>query len=93
MSAAFATYEKSGRVVVITLNRVVVLAPQVQERGELVEPDKLEQFMAVCNKWDVLATVIGTQVQRSYTVYGRIPAGQFVSPGTYANTLTVAVNF
>ena len=35
----------------------------------------------------------GTAVPRSYTVYGRIPAGQYVAPGSYGNTITVTVTY
>ncbi len=38
-----------------------ILMSESQERMmAVVEPDKLEAFLAVCAKWDVLATVIGT---------------------------------
>lgn len=29
----------------------------------------------------------------SFTTYGRIPAGQFAAPGTYADTITVTVTY
>jgi spore coat protein U-like protein len=32
-------------------------------------------------------------VQRSYTVYGRMPAGQNVAPGSYTDTITVTINY
>ena len=37
-----------------------ILMSESQERMmAVVEPDKVEQFMAICAKWDVLATVVG----------------------------------
>ncbi|HKE44672.1 MAG TPA: spore coat U domain-containing protein [Steroidobacteraceae bacterium] len=35
----------------------------------------------------------GTGTQQSYPVYGSVPAGQLVSPGTYIDTITVNVLF
>lgn len=32
-------------------------------------------------------------VQRSYSVYGRMPAGQNVAPGSYTDTITVTINY
>lgn len=32
-------------------------------------------------------------VVRSYNVYGRIPAGQNVAPGSYSDTITVTINY
>jgi len=32
-------------------------------------------------------------VVRNYTVYGRLPAGQNVPPGSYADTIVVTVNY
>lgn len=32
-------------------------------------------------------------VVRSYTVYGRMPAGQNVAPGSYGDTITVTINY
>ena len=43
-----------------TLTPAEILMSESQERMcAIVEPDKVEQFLAVCRKWDVLATVIG----------------------------------
>lgn len=37
-----------------------ILMSESQERMmAIVEPDKLDEFLAVCAKWDILATVIG----------------------------------
>ncbi|MGN6608102.1 MAG: phosphoribosylformylglycinamidine synthase subunit PurL [Jatrophihabitans sp.] len=44
-----------------TLRPEEILMSESQERMmAVVEPDKLDAFLAVCRKWDVLATVIGT---------------------------------
>jgi len=44
-----------------TLAPEEILMSESQERMmAVVEPDKLEAFLDVCRKWDVLATVIGT---------------------------------
>ncbi|MCY1531139.1 Spore Coat Protein U domain protein [compost metagenome] len=43
--------------------------------------------------YSALATVGGTVVPRNYTVYGRIPAGQYVAPGSYGSTITVTVTY
>jgi phosphoribosylformylglycinamidine synthase II len=43
-----------------TLTPAEILMSESQERMcAIVTPDKVEQFLAVCRKWDVLATVIG----------------------------------
>jgi phosphoribosylformylglycinamidine synthase len=43
-----------------TLSPAEILMSESQERMcAIVEPAKVEQFLAVCRKWDVLATVIG----------------------------------
>ncbi|MCZ2827788.1 phosphoribosylformylglycinamidine synthase subunit PurL [Modestobacter sp. VKM Ac-2986] len=43
-----------------TLTPAEILMSESQERMcAVVEPDKVEAFLAVCAKWDVLATVIG----------------------------------
>src|SRR5439155_588422 len=43
-----------------TLTPAEILMSESQERMcAIVEPGKVEQFLAVCRKWDVLATVIG----------------------------------
>jgi spore coat protein U-like protein len=41
---------------------------------------------------DVLAAGVGP-VNRVYPVYGRLPAGQSVPPGSYADSLLVTVSF
>ncbi|MBE7189656.1 phosphoribosylformylglycinamidine synthase subunit PurL, partial [Jatrophihabitans endophyticus] len=44
-----------------TLAPEEILMSESQERMmAVVEPDKLDDFLAVCARWDVLATVIGT---------------------------------
>lgn len=47
----------------------------------------------VTDSYSALASLGGTAVPRSYTVYGRIPAGQYVAPGSYGNTITVTVTY
>jgi phosphoribosylformylglycinamidine synthase len=43
-----------------TLTPAEILMSESQERMcAIVEPDKVDRFLAVCRKWDVLATVIG----------------------------------
>jgi phosphoribosylformylglycinamidine synthase II len=43
-----------------TLTPAEILMSESQERMcAIVEPDKVERFLEVCRKWDVLATVIG----------------------------------
>jgi phosphoribosylformylglycinamidine synthase II len=43
-----------------TLSPEEILMSESQERMmAIVEPDNVEAFMAICSKWDVLATVIG----------------------------------
>jgi phosphoribosylformylglycinamidine synthase len=43
-----------------TLSPEEILMSESQERMmAIVEPDHVEAFMAICHKWDVLATVIG----------------------------------
>ncbi|MGL4832319.1 MAG: phosphoribosylformylglycinamidine synthase subunit PurL, partial [Propionibacteriaceae bacterium] len=43
-----------------TLSPEEILMSESQERMmAIVEPAKVEQFMAICAKWDVLATVVG----------------------------------
>ena len=48
---------------------------------------------SVSDSISVLAAVIGVSVSRNHTVYGRIPAGQYVAPGAYANAIVVTVNY
>jgi len=45
------------------------------------------------DSYDALASLGGTSVSRNYTVYGRIPVGQYVPPGSYSNTITVTVTY
>jgi spore coat protein U-like protein len=47
----------------------------------------------VTDSYSALASLGGTTVPRSYTVYGRIPIGQYVAPGGYSNTITVTVTY
>ena len=48
----------------------------------------------VSDSMTALAVVLGATLSRPYTVYGRIPAGQFVSPGSnYTDTVTVTVSY
>ncbi|RZI78097.1 MAG: SCPU domain-containing protein [Variovorax sp.] len=47
----------------------------------------------VSDSISVLAAVLGVSVTRNYTVYGRIPAGQYVAPGSYSNTIVVTVTY
>jgi phosphoribosylformylglycinamidine synthase len=43
-----------------TLSPEEILMSESQERMmAIVEPDRVDAFMAICRKWDVLATVIG----------------------------------
>ena len=43
------------------------------------------------DSYSLLASVGGTSRTRSFTVYGLIPAGQYVAAGSYSNTITVSV--
>jgi spore coat protein U-like protein len=36
---------------------------------------------------------VGTAAPQTYTVYGRVAAGQFIAPGGYSDTITVTVTF
>ncbi|MET3493381.1 spore coat protein U domain-containing protein [Variovorax boronicumulans] len=45
----------------------------------------------VTDSYSALASLGGNSTTRNYTVYGRIPAGQYVAPGSYGNTITVTV--
>lgn len=47
----------------------------------------------VSDSYSALASIGGTVVPRNYTVYGRIPAGQYVAPGSYGSTITVTVTY
>src|SRR5207244_7263685 len=43
-----------------TLSPEEILMSESQERMcAIVEPDKVDRFLAICEKWDVIATVIG----------------------------------
>lgn len=48
---------------------------------------------SVADNYNITASVLGTTVTRNYTVYGRIPAGQYVAPGPYTSTITVTVTY
>ena len=43
------------------------------------------------DSFQLLASVGGTSQTRPYTVYGLLPAGQYIAPGGYSNTITVSV--
>lgn len=43
------------------------------------------------DSYSLLASVGGTSRTMSYTVYGLIPAGQYVAAGLYTNTIVVSV--
>ncbi len=45
------------------------------------------------DSFSLLASVGGTSLTRSYTVYGRIPAAQYVTAGSYSNTNTATVTY
>ncbi|MDH6166442.1 spore coat protein U-like protein [Variovorax boronicumulans] len=45
------------------------------------------------DSYDALASLGGTSVTNNYTVYGRIPVGQYVVPGAYSNIITVTVTY
>ncbi|BEP70773.1 MULTISPECIES: spore coat U domain-containing protein [unclassified Variovorax] len=47
----------------------------------------------VSDSYNITASVLGTTVSRDYTVYGRIPPGQYVAPGPYSSTITVTVTY
>src|SRR6476469_2875444 len=43
-----------------TLSPEEILMSESQERMcAIVEPEKVDRFLAICEKWDVIATVIG----------------------------------
>lgn len=48
---------------------------------------------SVSDGYGAIAAIGGTVVRRNYTVYGRIPAGQYVAPGSYGSTITVTVTY
>ncbi|MEV6008289.1 phosphoribosylformylglycinamidine synthase subunit PurL [Streptomyces sp. NPDC051976] len=49
-----------------TLSPEEILMSESQERMcAIVEPDKVERFLAICEKWDVIATVIGEVTEGS----------------------------
>jgi len=48
---------------------------------------------SVSDSYSALSSLGGTAVSRNYTVYGRIPVGQYVAPGSYGNTITVTVTY
>lgn len=48
----------------------------------------------VTDSMGAIATVLGTRINKNYTVYGRAAAGQYVSPGSnYSDTIVVTVNY
>lgn len=55
--------------------------------------DVLWGVNSVNDSRQALAVLLGTSWSTSYTVYGRIPARQYVSVGNYADTVTVTVNY
>lgn len=55
--------------------------------------DQVWGIDSVNDSISVLATVLGSSVSRSYTVYGRIPQHQYVSVGAYADTIIVTVTY
>ncbi|PIF74773.1 spore coat protein U-like protein [Variovorax sp. 54] len=48
----------------------------------------------VTDSYGVTLSLLGTaSVTKNYTVYGRIPPGQYVAPGPYSSTITVTVTY
>jgi spore coat protein U-like protein len=43
------------------------------------------------DSYSAVAAALGASATRTYTVYGLIPAGQYVAAGAYSNTITVSV--
>lgn len=43
------------------------------------------------DSYSLIASVGGVSATRTYTVYGLIPAGQYVAAGSYSDTITVSV--
>lgn len=43
--------------------------------------------------WDSTSPLTFTGATASFTVYGELPAGQSVAPGSYSDTLTATVNY
>lgn len=48
---------------------------------------------SVSDSYSALATLGGVTTLRPHTVYGRIPAAQYVAPGAYSSTITVTVTY
>ncbi len=48
---------------------------------------------SITDNYNITASIGGTTVSRPYTVYGRIPIGQYVAPGSYSDTITVTVTY
>lgn len=48
---------------------------------------------SVSDSYSAVAAIGGTTTPRPHTVYGRIPAGQYVAPGPYSSTITVTVTY
>jgi spore coat protein U-like protein len=44
-------------------------------------------------KSDTLVLLPSVQQQHSYTIYGKIPANQYVAPGSYTDTITVTLTY
>jgi spore coat protein U-like protein len=38
-------------------------------------------------------SMTGSGVAQTLTVYGQVPAGQFVTPGSYSDTITVTLTY
>ena len=47
----------------------------------------------VTHSYSALASLGGNTTTIPYTVYGRIPPGQYVAPGPYSSTITVTVTY
>ncbi len=48
----------------------------------------------VADSLSAIAIILGTPISKAYTVYGRIPASQYVSSGSnYVDTVIVTVNY
>ena len=48
----------------------------------------------VTDSYGVTLSLLGTaSMTKNYTVYGRIPPGQYVAPGPYGSTITVTVTY
>ena len=48
----------------------------------------------VTDSMTAIATVLGTRMSKTHTVYGRVPEGQYLPPGSnYSDTIVVTVNY